>query len=310
MYPDILYGGSNYLVAWSDRRSGSYYHIYAARVTPQGAVLDPNGILIGPPGTKYEYQPSVGFDGTQYFIVWGYASLPYAVTGRFVSTGGVPGDTVHIANATGYVYNTRIAYCGTHYFVAWVEYLGTSGSVVKGQIVANDGSLIGSPFLVASDVYYYNCLGLKYDGYNFIVTYSHNPGTTYGIYGRKYDAFGSPVGSQFAISNSAYTCYYGDVIPGGDNYYLNVWAEYRNSTYDIYGNVDIEIVAIEEENKRVIQEPLTIPTVFSGPLHLPSDRQWKVYDINGRERNTQTLAPGVYFLEADGAIIKKVIKVR
>src|SRR5207244_11464457 len=43
----VVFGGSVYLVVWEDHRFGiGNPHIFGARVTPQGQVLDPDGFLI------------------------------------------------------------------------------------------------------------------------------------------------------------------------------------------------------------------------------------------------------------------------
>lgn len=51
-------------------------------------------------------------------------------------------------------------------------------------------------------------------------------------------------------------------------------------------------------------------TIISGPLLLPEGKECRVYDITGREVNPQQLAPGIYFVEIDGKITNKVVKVR
>jgi hypothetical protein len=52
------------------------------------------------------------------------------------------------------------------------------------------------------------------------------------------------------------------------------------------------------------------PTVFSGPLLLPVGKKCKVFDITGRVVVPQHIKPGIYFIEIDGVITKKVVKVR
>ncbi|HXJ59752.1 MAG TPA: hypothetical protein VNU68_24170 [Verrucomicrobiae bacterium] len=73
-YPAVAFDGANYLVVWSDGRANNLpdpsLELYAARVTPEGAVLDPDGF----PVTHGEvvYQPTVAFNGTE-CLVAGYA---------------------------------------------------------------------------------------------------------------------------------------------------------------------------------------------------------------------------------------------
>ncbi|MBN2621699.1 hypothetical protein JXB22_11510 [candidate division WOR-3 bacterium] len=51
-------------------------------------------------------------------------------------------------------------------------------------------------------------------------------------------------------------------------------------------------------------------TILTGPIQLPSDRTCKVFDITGRVVLPTQLKPGIFFVEVDGVIIHKVIKVK
>jgi len=66
--PRVAFDGANYLIVWEDCRGGSR-DIYAARVTPLGNILDPEGIPISvSPG--YEFLPAVTFAGANHLVVW------------------------------------------------------------------------------------------------------------------------------------------------------------------------------------------------------------------------------------------------
>src|SRR5439155_21571219 len=67
--PNLDVGGTNYLVVWSDDRSGDYDELYGARVAPSGAVLDPAGIAIST-GHQREWAPTVAFGGGTYVVAW------------------------------------------------------------------------------------------------------------------------------------------------------------------------------------------------------------------------------------------------
>ena len=51
-------------------------------------------------------------------------------------------------------------------------------------------------------------------------------------------------------------------------------------------------------------------TIFSGPLQLPKGKNCKVFDVTGRVVAPDKIKPGIYFVEVDGKITRKVVKVR
>jgi hypothetical protein len=87
--PAVAFDGTNFLVVWQDFRNGADYDIYAARVSPQGRVLDPDGFpVICRPGNQA--RPAVVFAGGNYVVAWMDArQYPvYGVYAARVSTAG------------------------------------------------------------------------------------------------------------------------------------------------------------------------------------------------------------------------------
>jgi hypothetical protein len=70
MYPSVAFDGQNYLVVWSDNRDNVNgilsNEIYGARVTPAGAVLEPNGFKIT--HGEVAHVPVIAFNGTDYLV--------------------------------------------------------------------------------------------------------------------------------------------------------------------------------------------------------------------------------------------------
>ncbi len=65
-----------------------------------------------------------------------------------------------------------------------------------------------------------------------------------------------------------------------------------------------------EEISRSTKTQNTSSTIFRGALQLPKGKNCKVFDIMGRVVMPEKMKPGVYFLEVDGKISQRVIKVR
>jgi hypothetical protein len=68
--PRLAWGGTNWLVAWEDRRDSSEQNnLYGARVTPGGLVLDPAGLAVCT-ATAHQYAAALGWSGTNWLAVW------------------------------------------------------------------------------------------------------------------------------------------------------------------------------------------------------------------------------------------------
>lgn len=71
--PDVTWGGKNFWVIWQDFRSGDFYEVYGTRVSPEGKVLDGQGILLdsGVKDVRHCYAPSTASAGSgRVFNLW------------------------------------------------------------------------------------------------------------------------------------------------------------------------------------------------------------------------------------------------
>lgn len=65
-----------------------------------------------------------------------------------------------------------------------------------------------------------------------------------------------------------------------------------------------------EQTKESYRRGYTHATIISGPLQLPPDKKYEIYDIMGRAVDIHRLTHGIYFIEIDGKVTEKVIKIR
>jgi hypothetical protein len=82
--------GRDFLLVWVDGRSG-YSALYATRVTADGTVLDPDGILVADSVVDSAQRPSVAWTGDSYIVVWqqdGCRFRRIAPDGRIDDTAG------------------------------------------------------------------------------------------------------------------------------------------------------------------------------------------------------------------------------
>ena len=303
-YPAACFDGQNYMVVWSDEKFGQYY-VAAARVTPGGAVLDTGECITSGSGS-YEYRAKIVYDGNRCLVVWPKSSIIY---GRFLNSSCQTEGSIFTIGSGG-AGGPNIAFDGRNYLVvyqagSWPNYN------IYGQRVSPQGTLVGSQITIAID----NGDTLRwpdvvFDGRNYLVVWmsgQNNPGPNY-IYGQGVAPDGSLIGNNFQICDNTPSMRWWPVVAASDRNYLVAWGQ--GSSSNVYGNVDIGLMGIKED---VITEQVSKShidaTILRGSLSQLREKGYNVFDITGRQVE-YGLKPGVYFLEKDGQVVEKVIKVK
>ena len=129
------------------------------------------------------------------------------------------------------------------FVVTWSSYgQDGSGYGIYGQRYAADGTPVGSEFrantYTSNDQIYSSVTALDDGG--FVVTWSssHQDGSGYGIYGQRYAADGTAVGSEFRVNTSTTNDQiYSSVTALNDGGFVVTWSSYGQdgSGYGIYG---------------------------------------------------------------------------
>src|SRR5262249_42537809 len=118
--PAVAFNGTNYVLAWDDRRS-TPGHIYGARMTPAGSVLDPLGLpLSAGAGTG---RPALAYGATEWVVAWAGALFDSDVFGRRLGASIAPIDANDLLLSRGANSETlpSVAFDGAHYLVVWSD---------------------------------------------------------------------------------------------------------------------------------------------------------------------------------------------
>lgn len=231
----VSFGGTNYLVVWTDERYQGTGDIYGVRVSPAGTLLDTSGIPIGV-AKAGQNDPAVAWDGTNWMVTWvdtrtnGNGDV-YAA--RVSGTGSVL-DPAGIAVATG---GTRtypaIAFDGTNYLITHVN-----NSIVRGTFVGTNGMVNPSAISISSLTYGPYANTLAFNGTNYLSAYTtwSGSGSIYRVVGRRV----SPAGSILDASDNFFcdgssNCGYARVAASSDGTnFLLVWDDYGSNAV-MYG---------------------------------------------------------------------------
>jgi hypothetical protein len=99
-------------------------------------------------------------------------------------------------------------------------------------------------------------------------------------------------------------------VDNAGNFYITGQSAGERTGYD-YLTIKYSATTGVTAKKVVSVKNITIyPTILSGPLLLPADQPYKIFDITGRQIHTLNPTPGIYFIEVGGEIRQKVIKIK
>jgi cysteine-rich repeat protein len=236
--PAVAFDGGQYLVTWSDNFDYDA-DVFAARVTPAGAISDPNGLLLSL-GPHAQDEPVVAASSSGFLAVW--EDFRTFRRTKLFATRLDPDGTVLDPNGILIVdplYETDspsepcVASNGDDYLVAWHK-VSNGGDLYAARITATGSVLDPNGFLVSSAPGWDFAPTIASDGTNYMIAWSdeRNPD---GIYASRVSAAGV-VGDPNGIAiETAGGSKYEPAIAHNGTGYLITWYEFNAGLgYDVY----------------------------------------------------------------------------
>ena len=121
--PRVVFSAGVFFVVWHDLRNGRDWDVYAARVKPDGTVLDPSGMLVAG-GVANQASPAVAPAPTGALIVWQhYGGRFYQVNAAVLSARGEVGpvQTLGYEGRVLHGGDVSVARMGDHWLIAWKD---------------------------------------------------------------------------------------------------------------------------------------------------------------------------------------------
>ncbi len=237
--PAAASDGTNSLIVWRDTRRGDA-DIYGARLTPEGAVLDPAGIAISTSAAA-QTTPAVACDGANYLVVWAdgrgtdtsdiYAARVTA-DGYVLDSAGIP-----VSSAVDFQGEPAVAFDGANFLVVWTD-LRNGNADIYGTRVSLDGTVLDTSGLaLVTDSAAQTGPAACCDGSNVLLVWEDTRNTAFGdIYGARVSALGEMLDSGGFVICAAASWQGRPATALGDTNILVVWHDARSSQFtDVYG---------------------------------------------------------------------------
>ncbi|MBI3851780.1 MAG: cadherin-like domain-containing protein [Verrucomicrobia bacterium] len=254
--PAVAANGSGYLVVWQDARNGeANTEIFGARLTPSGALIETNGLVISSI-VNNEAVPAVAFNGTNYLVVWTDSRnwtnklFNLDIYGARVSNAGTVFDPngIAICRATADQAAPAVATDGSNFLVVWQDLRNqsTTATDVYGARVTGTGALMetnGIAISRAANNQTSPSVAASRSGFLVVWQDMRNASIGSDIYGARLTTAGAVLDSGGIPINRAKDDQRFPAAAFNGNNFLVVWEDWRNSKpattngADIYGTL-------------------------------------------------------------------------
>ena len=149
MFPNVTWDGENFFVVWQDRRSGKWWDVYGAWVTPQGKVLgqdqNPNGVPIVA-GKLDRVSPVISFDGENYLVAWQGRRNQKTWNVYFAIVSKESGEVIDqkpVSQSLKDQLSPSVDFDGENYLIVWQDKRGGKFWDIYGARVTTLGDILG-----------------------------------------------------------------------------------------------------------------------------------------------------------------------
>ncbi len=224
--PVVASSASGFLVAWNDWRPAGHIDLYATRLSGNGSVLDPNGIVVQT--SVSSTPPAVASDGTDYLVAWN-ASW-FGLQARRVTAAGVQDPVVGVVSGEPDS-EFAMASNGTDYLVAFTDVNG--GNDILGLRLDATGALVGSPIPVCQAAASQYGPAVASNGTDYLVAWvDHRNGASADIYATRVSAAGVVMDANGIAVATATADQMAPSVASNGTDYLVAWQDRRTATSD------------------------------------------------------------------------------
>jgi len=312
-YPSLALTNTKVHVAWRESRAGNY-EVFYKRSTDNGATWGPDTNLSNAPQSSET--PCIAASGSALHVTWfdnrdgGSYEIYYK---RSTDEGATWGPDVRLTNDPGVSMTTCAAVSGPNVNVLWQDSRDGNWEIYYKRST-DGGTTWGPDTRLTNALQTSEAPSAVTSGANIHVVWWDNRDLNYEIYYKRSSDRGATWDPDLRLtSDSSWS--QNPQIAFADTVLHVIWFDGRIATTNnelFYKRNRTGNLGAEEGpgGKRPVDYDRAGATIISGPLILPGNARFKVYDISGRIVNPHRMAVGVYFIETEGRVARKIVKVK